>query len=405
VSAGSALNRAMRRLWVVGLAVLVLPAYAATGSELFYVGNDGTIGLPSARDAAAAGTPAPTPPSGLYGVRLDARTGHLTSLGLQVSVGRATWQVAHPRRPVIYTVADSGGGLAADSVIYSLSVDAATGKLAPLARVGAGGRDATYLALDPAAGTLLVANHGSGDVTALPVQSDGSAGAVASAQKTTGTGPHRRQTMPQPHSMVVDRAGRHVIAADFGADRLYLYRLDPKTHALTAAATPTVALPAGSGPRHLAFDPRSRYLYLNTELTAQVRVYRWDAAREQLDPVQTVASYPAGYADSAEPSSSELALSRDGRFLYVSLRGNQNSLVVYAVDARSGQLQEIQRIGSGGETPRSFAIDPTGRWMVVTNQASDAINVFAIDPRTGRLAATGDSVPIPKPVSLVFTGR
>lgn len=397
------MRRVTRRSGFVALTLLCLQAFAAS-AELFYVGSDGTIGLPAARAAAATavGTPAPAPPSGLYGVRLDPRTGHLTPLGLQFEARRATWQLANPRRPVIYTVADSGGGATTESVIYSLQVNANTGALKPLSRSGAGGLDATHLALDSVSGTLFVANHGSGDVTALPVQADGSIGSVVSTQKTTGTGPHRRQTMPQPHSLVVDRAGRHVIAADFGADRLYIYRLDPRSHVLTAAAIPTLTLPAGNGPRHLAFGPHSKYLYVNTELTAQVRVYRWDAARESIEPIQALVSYPADYADAAEPSSSELALSHDGRFLYVSLRGNQDSLVAYGVEPNTGQLHEIQRIGSGGKTPRSFGIDPTGHWMVVTNQASDAINVFAIDRKTGTLTATRESLPIPKPVSLVF---
>jgi 6-phosphogluconolactonase len=375
---------------------------AGASGELVYVGTDPTIGMGSVQGATPVTADAP---QGLFGARLDAQSGHLTSLGLQMPLPRATWQVADPATAILYTVADSGGGIATESMLYSLAVDRATGALKMLNRTGAGGRDATYLALDSASRTLLVANHASGDVTSFALLSNGGIGAMASDQKTSGTGPHRRQGMPQPHSVAVDPAGGHVIAAEFGGDRLYIYRFDRPNHTLTPAPTPFESLPAGSGPRHLAFHPSGRFLFLNTELTAQVRVYRWDVAAERLTPLQTVSAYPVNYAGAQEPSSSELGLSRDGRFLYLSLRGDQNSIVAYAVNARTGKLTEVQRVPSQGLTPRSFCIDPTGRWMLVMNQASDSVNLFAIGQRDGKLTPTKEGLSIPRPVSGAFVGR
>jgi 6-phosphogluconolactonase len=51
--------------------------------------------------------------------------------------------------------------------------------------------------------------------------------------------------------------------------------------------------------------------------------------------------------------------------------------------------------------PRHLALDPSGRWLLVANQASDNIAVLARDTRTGQLAA-GKSVPLSKPQCLVF---
>jgi len=390
----------------IAVATLLLggmPVHAASrASALVYFGTDGSIGMAS---VSRPGSAAEGPPQGIHAARLDARTGHLSPLGLQTTIPRATWQVADPAGQRLYSVADSGGGIDTESLIYGFAVDRASAALTLINRSGAGGRDATHLTLDARSHTLFVANHASGDVTALPLSGDGSVGAVATDQKTSGTGPHRRQAFPQPHAVALDRHGRHLIAADFGADRLYVYRFDAGSRRLQPASTPTTALPAGSGPRHLAFSRDGRFLYVNTELTAMLYVFRWDARTETLTPLQALSAYPAGYDGRQERSSAELVLARDGRYLYVSLRGDQNSLVVYAIDRRSGALRETQRIASQGQTPRSFAIDPSGRWLLVANQASNTVDVLQVDTATGRLSATGERLPIPRPVTVVFAGR
>ena len=54
-------------------------------------------------------------------------------------------------------------------------------------------------------------------------------------------------------------------------------------------------------------------------------------------------------------------------------------------------------------TPRNFAIDPSGTFLLVANQKSDNIVVFRLDQKTGRLSATGQTAEVPSPVCLKFT--
>jgi 6-phosphogluconolactonase len=265
--------------------------------------------------------------------------------------------------------------------------------------VGAGGLDATHMDLDVASKTLFVANHGSGDVTALPLQADGSLGKVASSQKDYGTGPNPRQKMPEAHGVAADPSHRYVVVADFGADRLFVYHFDRATRTLTPAQVPYESTPSGSGPRHLVFHPNEKILYVDTELTAELRVYRWDSNKGRLHLVQSLSPYPDS---GTQKSAAEIAVSGNGRFLYVSLRGDQDSIVAYSVNKHAGTLKEIQRISSQGKTPWSFGIDPTGHWMLVTNEASDSVTVFSIDPATGKLSATPESLSVPKPVTVTF---
>ena len=72
------------------------------------------------------------------------------------------------------------------------------------------------------------------------------------------------------------------------------------------------------------------------------------------------------------------------------------------IDPASGQLALLQRVASGGVSPWGFAIHGSGRWMLVAHQRSETVNVFRIDPATGLLQDTGQSLATPSPVSLTF---
>jgi 6-phosphogluconolactonase len=369
----------------LGLAALSAHAKEAAGN-LVYIGTRGTQAMPT---------------QGIYAARLDTGTGKLAPLGQQTELFSTSWLVTHPSLPVIFVVANLQGSRTVESSIYSFAVDKASGKLAELNRVDSGGLDTTYLGFDAKSNTLFGASFISGDVTALEVLPDGKLGKVASSQKEYGTGPHPRQNAPHPHAVAIDPTRRYLVSADMGADRIFVYHFDSATRALAPAATPFEATPPGSGPRHLVFHPNGKFLYVNTELTAEVRVYRWDAKQGRLQFVEALPAYPAGYAGQAK-SSAEIGISGNGRFLYVSLRGDQDSIVGFEVNKNTGKLKEIQRIASQGKSPRSFGIDPTGRWMLVMNEGTNSVNVFGINRATGQLSPTSESLSIPTPAMVDF---
>jgi 6-phosphogluconolactonase len=376
------------------LGLAVLDAHAAgTANELVYVGTF-TFG-PAAQSAGSGG------PQGIYGARLDVKTGHLSPLGLSVQLRRASWLVAHPTLPVIYTVAQStSDNPDSDSAIISFAIDPSTGILRQINKMDASGRDATHMTFDAASNTLFVANHGTGNVTDLPVLPDGSLGPVASDQKDFGSGPTPRQKSAAAHGVAVDPTHRYVMVADFGADRLFAYRFDGATRALAPAPSPFQQLPPGSGPRHVLFHPNGRLLYLDNELTGEICSYHWDNRSGELKLAQCLSPYPADY--SGQKSAAEIAVSRDGRFFYLSLRGDQEALIAYSIEKESGALTEIQRVPSQGKIPWSFGIDPTGHWMLVADQGSNSVVVFAVDSKTGKLATTDESLSVPNPVAVAF---
>lgn len=379
----------------------VSKASTAPAEQFVYVGTHGTPGpRPGAPPQTADAPPANLGPQGIYAARLNTKTGQLSLIGVAAELQRATWFVAHPSLPVIYSVADSGGGMEADSNIVSFKIDATTGKLQMLNKVDAGGRDATAMDLDGASNTLLVGNHGSGSLTALPLLPDGSVGPVVSVQQDYGTGPTPRQKTPAAHGVAVDPSHKYVLVTDFGADRVFVYHFAGATRTLSSADPPFEAFPAGSGPRHVLFHPNGRFVIVDTELTGALSSFAWHEETGRLDHVQTLSPYPAGY--SGEKSAAEIAVSRDGHFVYLSLRGDEDKILVYAFDAKRGTMQEIQRISAGGKTPWSFGLDRTGHWMLVTNEASNSVVELEVDRTTGKLAPTDQTLTIPKPVNVTF---
>jgi 6-phosphogluconolactonase len=331
---------------------------------------------------------------GVFAARLDVATGKLTPVGVAAELTRPTWIVTHPSRPALYAVSETGNDGKTQGKVHALKADPKTGLLSLTSTVDSGGGGPTHMALD--ANGLLVAHYGTGHVAALPVRADDGIESPASVQLDQGSGPSPRQKGPHAHGVTLDPSGRFVLAADLGADRVFVYPYERRTRQLGPAAETSVSVPPGTGPRHMVFHPNGRLVFLISELIPQVRVYRWDAGHGRLDLAHTVRA-----AGDPPASGAEIAISRDGRFVYASIRG-EHVIVVYAVDPGVASLSEIQRIASGGQTPWSFGLDPSGRWLLAANQGSSTVTVLARDPSTGRLTATDQAISVFKPTSVAF---
>jgi 6-phosphogluconolactonase len=156
----------------------------------------------------------------------------------------------------------------------------------------------------------------------------------------------------------------------------------------------------GSGPRHVVFHPTNAFAYVVGELDSTVTAYRFDAASGSLAPFQVLTTLPDTFV--GDSRAAEIAISRNGSFLFASNRGH-DSLAIFAVDPASGRLRHHAWEDTRGKTPRFFAFDPYDRFVYVANEDSDTIVAFESDNETGKLAA-GDVVRNGSPVCIVFAG-
>lgn len=331
----------------------------------------------------------------------DAVNGAFTLVGHAAVVPSPTWTTVHPKLPIIYSDSEVGGDGKTDGAVYALRIDPASGMLTTIRKVNARGGGTTYLWLDAPSMTLLATNYSTGSVVTIPVDADGSPAPVASCVTEIGSGPNARQKSAHPHSVVVDPSGHFALVPDLGADRVFVYPFDRASHALRPdrpGQERHFVAPPGSGPRHIVFHPNGRFVYLVTELTADVLTLKWDAAAGRLTQVASISMN--GPEFTGDSSAAELAISRDGRFVYGSNRG-ENTIVAFSVNGVSGDLTFLQRVPAGGD-PWSFGLHPSGRWMLVANEQTNVVDVVGVDPATGRINYTGTTVATPAPVSISF---
>ena len=143
-------------------------------------------------------------------------------------------------------------------------------------------------------------------------------------------------------------------------------------------------MPAGAGPRHVAFHPTLPRMYGINELDSTMVTWSFDEKYEwtrlSIEP-----TLPAGYQQPAERqnTTADVHVHPNGKFLYGSNRGH-DSIVVYRLDA-DGLPQYITTESTRGAWPRAFMIDPRGEYLVVGNRHTDNAAVFSIDAETGLL--------------------
>ncbi|MDQ6674047.1 MAG: lactonase family protein, partial [Chloroflexota bacterium] len=288
------------------------------------------------------------------------------------------------------------GGAAA-----SFKIEGAAGNLIPLSQQPSLGGEACHLVCDPTGGWLMVANHEHGSVAVLPIDANGRLGPVSDLRQHEGSGPGPTQTGPHAHCVNLDLPGRRVLVADKGIDKVMLYQLDTIAGKLLPSDPPSASLHAGAAPRHIAFHPSGRYVYVIGEADMTITAFSYDDQRGALTELQVLPTLPDGAARE-ECSTAEVAVEPEGRFVYVSNRGH-DSIAIFEIDQASGRLTVAGHAPTHGRTPRNFAIDPTGTFLYAANQNSDTIVHFRIDHHTGQLVPTGDVTAVGAPVCVLFS--
>lgn len=260
------------------------------------------------------------------------------------------------------------------------------------------GRGPSYVSLDHSGRFVLDANYGGGFVEVYSLAKDGSLDRQTALKIHSGSSAHpQRQNKPYAHWFRTDPSNQFGLVADLGTDQVVIYKFDASTGTLSAHDPAFTKVAPGMGPRHLAFHPNGKWTYAIAELANEVMAFNWDSTKGTLTQFQSVKTLAESFTGVS--TAAEIAVHANGKFLYASNRG-EDSLVVYAIDAKSGELSLRQRVPSGGKTPRYFAFDRANQWLLVSNQESGNVAVFSVDPKTGELAARDTPVPLVKPMAL-----
>jgi 6-phosphogluconolactonase len=314
--------------------------------------------------------------------------------------------VMETRDPAHFTVTPDGrhlylcntgtpGGVSAFAI-----KDRKTGALELLNYKESQGRGPSYVSVDETGKVLLDANYGGGYVEAFTLAKDGSLAAQSAFVQHAGSSVHpQRQTKPYAHWVRADPTNKFALVTDLGTDQIMVYELDAATGKLAPNDPPSVKTPPGTGPRHLAFHPNGKWVYATAELANEVMAFNWDSSKGTLALFQEVKTLDPSFTEAS--TAAEIAVHANGKYLYASNRG-EDSIVVYSIDPKSGELTFEQRVASRGKVPRYFTFDPTHRWLIVANQEGANVAVFRVDEKSGELAPVGEPVALVKPMGVVF---
>ena len=336
---------------------------------------------------------------GIYLIRMDRRSGQLRRIGAVAAGPNPSFLAIHPNRRVLYAVNELEKG-----AVSAFAIARDTGALTRLNQQPSEGGAPCYVSLDRSGRVALVANYAGGSVALLAIQPDGALAPAAQVVQHAGTGPNaERQAAPHAHCILADPSNRFVLAADLGADHVFVYRLDLDGTSLRHVEGGDAVMRPGAGPRHLAFHPTLPLVFVANELDSTVATLRFDAGRGTLSPLDARSTIPAGWGGTGTNYPADIHVASSGRTLYVSNRGH-NSIAVFSVAASTGEgaLVLDQTISTEGDWPRNFSLDPTGRWLLVANQRSDSVVVLGRDPDNGSLTPTRQRIAIPSPVCLRF---
>ncbi len=325
----------------------------------------------------------------IYKATLD-DAGELAEPTAAGEIKNASFLAKHPTLPVLYCCTEAGpdGGVAAFDIGHTTGDLVSHGEPKPT-----GGGGTCFVAVTPDGRWLLAANYGGGSVAAFHLDARGHIGDRGFFHQHEGSGPNeRRQQKPHAHCFRPDPTGRFALSCNLGNDTIYVYRTGE-----TVEEAGTFKLPAGAGPRHLAFTPDAKHLYVLGELDNRLYAFAWnDGTAEPIGDVPTLPDHFDGQSTTAE-----VVVDAQGRTVYASNRGH-DSIAVFARHAATGKLTPRGHARSGGEQPRHFALTLDGRRMIVANQNTGTVATFDVCEESGELTPTGaEAATVEKPVCVL----
>lgn len=338
---------------------------------------------------------------GIAAYWFDPLTGGLEHAATLEGQENPSFLVVHPDGKHLYAVNETAQfrGMKGGAV-SALEFDRSTGSLKLLNQQPSFGAAPCHISLDRSGKYALVANYSSGSLAVYPLQPDGSLGEATDLVQHSGKGPDpNRQEGPHAHFILTDPTNAFALACDLGLDQVLVYRFDLESGRLFPHDEPFASLHPGAGPRHLAFHPGGKYVYVINELDATLTGFAWDGKKGSLRTIETVSTLPEGVA--GPKSCAEIQVHPNGRFVYGSNR-RHDSIVIFRIDEGSGRLTLVGHESTQGKTPRFFCFDPAGKFLLAANQDSSTVVTFRLDAETGKLTATGVKAEVPTPVCLAF---
>lgn len=247
-----------------------------------------------------------------------------------------------------------------------------------------------YVTISPDGRFAVTADYNGSTASIFPLDENGAPRELSQRLYFTGTGlDTARQEKPHPHCIAFTPDGRFMLVDDLGTDRIHMFPVDSANCVKADHMTDITLLP-GSGPRHIVFNKKGDLGYLINEISDSVTVLSYDGAT--LRPIQYIAANTV-----RAQGAGDIHLSPDGRYLYASLRLDNEGIAAFEVDPATGLLTYCGHTPTPGH-PRNFMIIPDGTRMLVACRDADEVRIYTIDPESGTLTDSGNAIVVSRPV-------
>jgi 6-phosphogluconolactonase len=336
---------------------------------------------------------------GILTASFDPASGRIGAVTSLAAARNPSYLATSPSGENVYAVHETltfedqpGGGITA------YARDPRTGRLTRLNANATLGDSPCHVTLDRTGRFVLNANYGvdAGSVTVHRIESDGRLGDLTDHVEHAGSGPDSvRQANSHVHMIASDPVTGDILVSDLGSDTVFVYALDQDGRLSPKTAANLAAVP-GAGPRHLAFHPDGRHLFIVNELDSTACALR----REDDHFVVTdgVSTRPADAA--GQNLAGAIRVTPSGRHVLVSNRGD-DSLAVLSFDQGAEALSLVGITPDVGECPRDFIVAPDGRHVIVASQDNDQLASYSFDDEAGVLRLLHSAV-APTPVCIVL---
>ena len=299
-------------------------------------------------------------------------------------------------RRVVYVAQSSSPVPVSGIVAYAR--DAESGKLRKMDKQFDFERPICCFSVHPS-NRFMVAADFKGNVMVIALDDNGALDHIVSTLALPGTlGPlPKDQKCSRPHHIPFDLSGNFLVIPDKGFDVVHLYRFNPQNGELS----PIVHTPVrpASCARHIAFHPNGKTVYMAAEYTSKIYVFDYAPENGILEKRQIISAERSTYCG-IYCKSSEIAVHPNGKFLYVSNRGD-NTIGIFTIEP-DGLLIPSAWQETHGEIPRFFCLDEKGEKMFVGNQKSSSVSVFAVNADTGLMSEIVKPFSVPCPTWILF---
>lgn len=315
---------------------------------------------------------------GIYAYQLNSKTGKLKKVAEVAGIFNPSFITLAPNGKFLYACTDAKTPAGS---VSSFEFNPEKKEIHFLNSVPSEGVNPVYVSVHKSGKWLANANYDDGSLSVFPIKDDGTIGTVNhKVQYQKGSVYPERQERAHVHSSVFSPDGDYVLFPDLGADKIRIYKFNSNVERPFNMIENTVKADPGSGPRHFTFHPNGNFGYSIEELSGEISVYSY--ASGTLGLVQKIKAHPDNLKEGFE--SSDVHFSPDGKFLYATNRGKENNIAIFSVQ-ENGTLQNIGYQPTLGNHPRTFAIDPSGNYLIVTNVKSSEAVVFKRNLKTGLL--------------------